>query len=80
MRTYITKVTKYNQKKGKFEDINFKVCCKNMGKAVREGTDNEGYGALIDSFSFDKGYGIGSAPLPMANYCPWCGRKLNEMS
>lgn len=47
-------------------------CCHDFKNAMRSGTDCEGYGALID---YPRSIGCG---LPDMNFCPWCGKALNE--
>jgi len=48
-------------------------CCEIWRKALTDGTDNEGWGALIHIRSRKKAY-IGSIKQA-AKFCPWCGTK-----
>lgn len=46
------------------------VCCADWAAALEPGTDNEGYGALIQDAA--KSPTIGYDLLPV-KFCPWCG-------
>ena len=51
-------------------------CCKEFKDATREGTDNEGYGSLIQTFKPGEWFvGCNLEPL---KYCPWCGHALAD--
>jgi len=54
------------------------VCCQAFANAMQTGTDNEGYGALIDLVDSDAPctwvMGVG---LPQPFHCPWCGADPN---
>ncbi|HEA68107.1 MAG TPA: hypothetical protein ENI07_14980 [Desulfobacterales bacterium] len=59
------------------EGVRVPECCETWNKATKEGTDNEGFQALI---WFEDGYpktgNIGSdTELPPLKLCPWCGEK-----
>jgi hypothetical protein len=50
------------------------VCeCDAFMAACLTGTDNEMYGRLFDKWG--GGWHVGS-DLPLAKYCPWCGKEL----
>lgn len=53
--------------------LEVEVCCPNFLEATENGTDNEGYGALIRPW--ERKWKIGSDRPPML-YCPWCGAVL----
>ena len=47
------------------------TCCPEWLKAQQSGTDNEGYGRLIQVYP-DGAASMGS-DLPPIRFCPWCG-------
>ena len=48
-------------------------CCPPMITAQKSGTDNEGWGPLIERFGGAWDIGCG---LPDLQYCPWCGKDV----
>jgi len=61
-------------------------CCKAWGSAQQEGTDNEGYGALLSWLGPEMedtdgrvigGWSVGCL-LPPIRVCPWCGVSRDE--
>ncbi len=53
-------------------------CCANFAHAQEDGTDNEGWGKLIDYYGANDA-NIGS-DLPPIKFCPWCGTSLKDIS
>ena len=53
--------------------MSYKYCCYNFAAARQSGTDNEGYGRLVDDS--DNSWFIGR-DLPPIRHCPWCGVEL----
>jgi hypothetical protein len=49
-------------------------CCNFMRHAQQSGTDNEGYGALVNYFGGS--YSIGS--FTSFEFCPWCGKPVSN--
>jgi hypothetical protein len=49
-------------------------CCSAWANAQRSGTDNEGYGSLLNFYSGDQDPHMG-CDLPTVEFCPWCGAK-----
>jgi hypothetical protein len=50
-------------------------CCPEFRAAQQEGTDNEGYCAII---SYDgQTWGFNSS-VPPISFCPWCGKRLPQ--
>ena len=52
------------------------VCCEGFHMALQGGTDNEGYGPLLSHWHGEWRVGL---DLPEIQYCPWCGRSLEEI-
>lgn len=67
----------------KFRDVFKNICCVDFKKALKDGTDNEGYGSLLvgtiedDESDFIKEVKIGYG-LKSIKYCPWCGKKIKN--
>ena len=55
-----------------------KYCCKAWEEAREPGTDNEGYACLLWRHEADNYWHMGSDDMPIINYCPWCGTKVNK--
>lgn len=60
------------------------LCCSWMAKAQERGTDNEGYGPLVE-WDDDTIEGEGDLPgfhtgceLPRIAFCPWCGTPVRH--
>lgn len=51
------------------------ACCDEFLLALNEGTDNEGWMPLI---SIENGRWDMGLDLPPLNFCPWCGKKLEN--
>jgi hypothetical protein len=51
-------------------------CCTDFKNAQRSGTDNEGYGRLLDDYNGEWRMGSG---LSNISYCPWCGTQVSEI-
>ena len=52
------------------------ICCTDFQHAMQQGTDKEGHCPLID---VEKDRYVVGYRLPAINYCPWCGKNLEEM-
>lgn len=53
--------------------MSYKYCCDDFELARQSGTDNEGYGELVEIQ--DGQWIIGTGLIPIV-HCPWCGVKL----
>ena len=54
-----------------------KCTCSDFQEAQDLGTDNEGYGRLVKIYSFGIQMGCITTPI---SYCPWCGKRVPEVS
>lgn len=50
--------------------------CGTFSKALKTGTDSEGYGPCFDITDGEWSIGV---DLPAPKFCPWCGRKLYHL-
>jgi len=51
-------------------------CCATFAKATEDGTDSEGWQALL-YIDEEEGISMG-CELPRINFCPWCGVKVEH--
>lgn len=54
--------------------MNKKYCCSKFQDSLKEGTDNECYGALI---YYLQGY-YTAGTVGRINFCPFCGKKIKQ--
>ena len=52
------------------------VCCQDFAQALESGSDNEGYGPLIQFYG--DGWHMGGGPLGPFEWCPWCGTHVSH--
>ena len=60
-------------KKGHYK---IEACCDDFAEAFQSGTDNEGYGSLMDGYD---GIITAGSIERRIKFCPWCGRPTSEL-
>jgi len=53
------------------------VCCPEFWEAIQDDSDTEGF-RFINNFDGSWRFGVAVSLIKHINFCPWCGKRINE--